>query len=46
MNEAALTLTHEELLFEYHRVQEELAQLKRLMFGQKRERFGLLVNEQ
>ena len=46
MIEAAHTLTYEELLFEYQRVQEELAQLKRLIFGQKRERFVPLLNEQ
>ena len=46
MTEAARTFTYEELLFEYHRVKEELAQLKRLIFGQKRERFVPLVDEQ
>ena len=45
MAERARTLTYEELLFEYHRVQDELALLKRLMFGQKRERFVPFVNE-
>ena len=46
MIEAAHTLTYEELLFENLRLHEELAQLKRLIFGQKRERFVPLVNEQ
>lgn len=46
MTETARTLTYDELLFEYHRVSEELAQLKRLIFGQKRERFVPLANEQ
>jgi len=45
MVEAAHILTYEELLFEYHRVQAELAQLKRLIFGQKRERFVPIVSE-
>lgn len=38
--------TYEELLFENVRLQEELVQLRRLIFGQKRERFVPLVNEQ
>ena len=46
MAETTRALTYEELLFEYQRVQEELAQLKRLIFGQKRERFVPLLNEQ
>lgn len=46
MSDTARTLTYDELLFENLRLQEELAQLKRLIFGQKRERFVPLVNEQ
>lgn len=46
MTETARTLSYEELLFEYQRVSQELAQLRRLIFGQKRERFVPLVNEQ
>jgi transposase len=46
MAERARTLTYEELLFENLRLREELAQLKRLIFGQKRERFVPLVSEQ
>ena len=45
MAERARTLTYEELLFENLRLQEELAQLKRLIYGQKRERFVPLGNE-
>lgn len=46
MTATARTLTYDELLLEYHRVSEELAQLKRLIFGQKRERFVPLANAQ
>lgn len=46
MLDNARTLTYDELLFENLRLREELAQLKRLIFGQKRERFVPLVNEQ
>jgi transposase len=45
MAESATTLTYEELVFENMRLREELAQLKRLIFGQKRERFVPLVSE-
>jgi len=46
MTEAACTLTYDELWFENLRLREELAQLKRLIFGQKRERFVPLVHAQ
>lgn len=46
MIETARTRTYEELLFENVRLQEELAQLRRLIFGQKRERFVRLADEQ
>ncbi len=46
MAETTCALTHDELLFEYQRVSHELAQLRRLIFGQKRERFVPVVNEQ
>ncbi|NUO82317.1 IS66 family transposase [candidate division KSB1 bacterium] len=46
MVETAHMLTYEELLFENARLHEELAQLRRLIFGQKRERFVPVVNAQ
>jgi hypothetical protein len=46
MTEAVHTLTYEELLFENLRLREELVQLKRLVFGQKHERFVPLASEQ
>jgi len=45
MTEAARTLMYEELLFENLRLQEEFTQLRRLIFGQKYERFVPLFNE-
>ena len=46
MAETTRALTYEELLFEYQRVSQELAQLQRLIFGQKRERFVPVANVQ
>jgi len=46
MTETARALTYEELLFENARLHDDLAQLRRLIFGQKRERFVPLANAQ